>query len=246
LTDLVAVHTLTLHDVKRVPPLPPNLTELTLEGPVEGGLRHLADCRSLRSLTLKAFSPVVGALPTLPALEELSLNRADLAALESLDRHHRLRNLTLRKVTAQELDILEDLPRLTELDLNLAKDPPKLPLLPRLRSLRLSGAQPATLDRVGRMRDLETLAVGIGPKTDVTPLAALPRLRHLIVWTSGPLDVSVLVRLRGLRTLRIDGPTTASIDALAALPNLEEVEFSYGTRVGLDALRKKRPDLKIR
>lgn len=226
----------------------PNLRELTLASTPDDELFALKSHKNLRALTRYwevADTGWVSFLPTLPALEELTIIQAEIAdeVLDYLARTNKLKSLSLPYSGVYE----DDLPRiarmtnLERLDLTgtgVTDDKLKyLGVLKRLSSLSIGGGGESVLSGNGlkhlsglsNLRRLDLASTGL-TDDDVEILKTLPSLKSLVLVSTAITDKGLLELkdMEGLRHLDISGTqvTDEAINSFKkTLPSCNVVKY---------------------
>jgi hypothetical protein len=185
------------------------------------------------------FSPDLKFLRHFPGLRSLCVAIYGLESLEGLE--HVAGTLesfdfeATRKVFA--LDFLDDMPELTELNLERGKKGvERLGRLARLEALGLRGLTPHSLENLLPLQNLRALSLAMGGPCDLSLLKAFPRLEELtLLRIAGLSDLSVLSETPGLRKLILYWlKNVMALPSLAMLSHLEEVDLE--TMKGLTSL----------
>ncbi len=214
-------------------------------GPVD--MSSIAACKHLKRLRLRCGGGYVGLdalkelpeltslyiedmllgesdfLKELPGLEELSIytgEEPDLTSLEPLKGLKRLYLVDQKYIPAQEIQILQGMPRLEE--------------------LMIGAADPACLEEIAKLGSLRALDLHMGifvyqVPTDVSPLAGLTHLERLQIdsfYGGTVTGIEPLLNLPDLVTFRLGRVASAPVklaldpEALTDNPSIQELGFS--------------------
>jgi Leucine-rich repeat (LRR) protein len=236
----------------------PALIELRLDncGLHGASLKDLESAARLSTLELTGIpDDAIAALPSLPSLHALSVERINLGRreLETISRQANLKQLRLRGTRAGDdgMAHLRSLSRLSTLDLGhtqITDDTlSHLATIATLSHLSLDGTR-ITNAGIAHLSSLENLKILDLGSTQVSgrgivSLEQLPRLRSLSMTNSGMTrdEITLLTRLRRLEQLRLGGMkdpiTSVELSEIARLVELRELRI-HGVELTKDGVRQ--------
>ena len=237
-------------DVKKLTRLE-HLQELELY-PIRGpdiALRELARLKNLKKLALSNYHPAAGLvlakdLACLKRLESVGLEMVTRDIVEELERLPKLRELSVRQISSEELSELGRLKHLEILRLDYLTDAACLGPLRRLKSLKklCIDVDNSPTEQIGaevcaalaRLDNLESIELSVRQLT-VRWLKKLARIDKLHVLgntnsvTFRAEDIDELCRLPGLHELRLTGTLTdRHLQQLARLKSLRGLSLRWG------------------
>ncbi len=246
-----------------------NLRELRLGAGVSGpGLDRLARLQSLEKLTVKGAitEPGMGSIAKIPKLHTLScLGQPANGALGRLTWSSPLRNLELAgmQLSAEDINLLANLPQLASLRLDTANPPADgvsiiqaLAQLPALTELNLNSSTftDAALESLPQFANLQTLGLSASAVTSagmarLAPMAHLAQLTldYTAVNDSGLQAIGTLTGLQRLSLIGVSTSDAAVQTFQAVLPQCEIVrsEARGGLRSAIFSLGEAKGSLYI-
>ncbi|MEN3381154.1 MAG: hypothetical protein V7608_1198 [Hyphomicrobiales bacterium] len=239
-----------IHDLEGMPELPAleELTLVTISLASFGGMPVLP---ALQHLTVNGAPPLTSyaSLPILPALKKLETNSKRFADLPNLPALEEL-------VIGSAEIVLGGVPPLATLQILELRGPTnftKMPLLPRLSTLKLNfplgGAsfqdmpyQPELryIQVAGGIRNYQfpdwlkpaSLLTDVNSQQDLVRISQITQLRSLnrldlsLIPVAGGYDLTALQGLEQLQSISFDGPARFNVEALEPLKNLTQAKIT--------------------